>query len=151
MQSIPGVEPVMFGALTKRCLLIRQSGLSRYAQINRLITRLNCANFDTSADFNGETLETEHKLNRLRFENFTLTNGKQWLESQRSAWEQVAAEREQAIVELSAVAAEREQAIVELSSRLQAAAERLASINAILNKLHIHWVVRFVKFLFKTK
>jgi glycosyltransferase involved in cell wall biosynthesis/uncharacterized coiled-coil protein SlyX len=69
------------------------------------------------------------------------------IECKSDAWEQIAAEREQTIAELSSVAAEREQTI----SQLQVVAERLASINAILKKLHIHWVVRFVKLLFKTK
>jgi glycosyltransferase involved in cell wall biosynthesis len=66
--------------------------------------------------------------------NFGRELASQLLECNRGdAWEQVAAEREQTI------------------ARLQEAAERLASINTILNKLRLHWVVRFVKLLSKTK
>ena len=52
---------------------------------------------DSSSDFNRQTLETEHKLNRLRFDNFKLLNSKRWQESQCQSWEQLANEREQAI------------------------------------------------------
>lgn len=58
--------------------------------------------FDTAVDFNKETLETEHKLNRLRFDNYKLLNDKKWLQAQRQSWEQLAGERDHAIADLIA-------------------------------------------------
>ena len=64
--------------------------------------------FETAVDFNWETLETEHKLNRLRFKNHQWSEkmrrktreaaaAKQWLEQQRDAWAKLAGERDQAL------------------------------------------------------
>ena len=58
--------------------------------------------FDTSSDFNRQTLETEHRLNRLRFDNYKLLCSKQWLESQCSSWEILAKERENTVSQLQA-------------------------------------------------
>lgn len=44
--------------------------------------------FDNSEDLNLKTLETEHKLNLLRFENYKLRGAKHWHQSQSKSWEQ---------------------------------------------------------------
>lgn len=44
--------------------------------------------FDNSEDLNLKVLETEHKLNLLRFENYKLRGAKQWHQSQSQSWEQ---------------------------------------------------------------
>lgn len=68
--------------------------------------------FETAVDFNWETLETEHKLNRLRFKNHQWAAkarelqrqnaeteaAKQWNAEQSRSWQSLAEQREETIV-----------------------------------------------------
>ncbi len=120
-QSIPGVEPVMFDALSQGVSADAPVGFVAICSNQPIENLPQLCQFDTSADFNRQTLENEHKLNRLRYENYTLTDGKHrressivelqkqvqslneattWLESQRLAWESAALEREGSMAEL---------------------------------------------------
>lgn len=109
-QSIPGAEPVIFGALSKEVAIDLPVGFVAICSNQPIDALPQSCQFDTSTDFNYQILETEHKLNRLRYENYSLvnanmalTNAKQWLElnreqstawleSQRATWEKVATE-----------------------------------------------------------
>lgn len=155
-QSIPDLEAVKFGVLSGAAPADAPVGFVAICSNQPIDTPPQLCQFDTAADFNRQTLETEHKLNRLRYENFKLVSGKQWLTSQRDAWEQTAAQREQSVSGLQAqvqelltgnawqaaqrlaweqTAAQREQTIV----AMQAQAQELVAGNAWLTSQRDVW------------
>ena len=94
LRSLPSVgQPVAFGALSTTNFVDAPVGFVAICSNKALDAPPHLCQFDASADFNYQTLETEHKLNRLRFANYTLKNANQWLESQCKAWETAAAEQ----------------------------------------------------------
>ena len=136
--SMPGIdEPVMFGPLSKGESVDLPVGFVAICSNQPIGAAPQLCHFDTSVDFNHQTLETEHKLNRLRFANYTLTNTNQWLASQCKAWENATAEQKQWLESQCKAwentAADREQTIATLSSQL--------------NKIRDHPGIRLINFL----
>lgn len=166
-QSIPAVEPVTFGKLSQEISDDLAVGFVAICSNHPFDAPAQLCQFDTSADFNRQALETEHKLNRLRFENYTLTTSKRWLASQRDAWERAAGEREHSIGALQAQAQVQElltgnawmtsqrdaweKTAGALTSSLSETVERLEVASKVLDKIRSHRGMRFINYLSKTK
>lgn len=101
-QPVPGAEPVLFGPLTKAVTDDSPVGFVAICSNQAFASPPQLCQFDTSSDFNRQTLETEHRLNRLRFENYTLTSGKEWLEGQVQAHQEQVRELERVLAETRA-------------------------------------------------
>ena len=98
-QPVPGIEPILFSPLTKTGTNDSPVGFVAICSNQPFVPPPFLCQFDTSSDFNRQTLETEHRLNRLRFENYTLTNDKEWLEIQLQAYQKQANEFERMLTE----------------------------------------------------
>ena len=119
-QSIPTTEAVVFSKLSQALSDDLAVGFVAICSNQPFEAPAQLCQFDTSADFNRQTLETEHQLNRLRFDNYKQTDGKQWIESQRIAWEKTAADREQSIIAQLAQVKELQEAKVWFESQRDA-------------------------------
>ena len=163
-QSIPGAEPVLFSQLNKTGSSDSLVGFVAICSNQAFDTPPHFCQFDTALDFNRQTLENEHRLNRLRFENIKLTEGKEWFETQVRGLKEQVAERDQTLAEtrewlkthvqaLEDQVAERDRALSEnrewlkaqvealekqLSSSIQAP-EELKSGNALLLDQRSYW------------
>ncbi len=91
-QTFPGLEPVVFGPLEKHSGYDSLVGFVAICSNQAFSPPPHFCQFDTTTNFNRKTLETEHQLNRLRFENQCLLDGKALLESQAMELNRVLAE-----------------------------------------------------------
>ena len=98
--SMPGSTPVVFGPLSDEAPLDAPVGFVAICSNQPVDIPFQLCVFDTGVDFNRQTLETEHQLNRLRFDNFSRIHDELWLKSQCEAWERTAGQREQDIAAL---------------------------------------------------
>ena len=112
-QSISDKGPVVFDPILKGVEDDLPVGFVAICSNEPMDNTLQFCQFDTSVDFSRQALNTENKLNGLRYENYSLSNGKReyekaitelqkqirllnestaWLESERLAWERLASQ-----------------------------------------------------------
>ena len=149
--SVPGIESVMFDTLSKDVSADAPVGFVAICSNQPIENPPQLCQFDTSVDFNRQALETEHQLNRLRYENYTLTTSKQirensvaelqkqvqalngsaaWLESQRVAWEKLANERALDIARLNAALQSLETSVASLEAQQLERDKHITALNA---------------------
>ena len=81
-RSLPDAKPIVFGPLAQGEQVDSLVGFVAVCSNEPFVPPPQFCQFDTASDFNLQTLETEHRLNRLRFDNYKLADGKEWLEGQ---------------------------------------------------------------------
>lgn len=121
LESLPPAGATAFGKLSHGEDQDLPVGFVAICSNEPIDQAVELCQFDTAIDTNRQALDAEHKLNFLRYQNYTLTEIKRghelgiaelqkqiqalnesgaWLDSQRLAWEGIASEREKVIQSL---------------------------------------------------
>lgn len=91
--------------------------------------------FDNAEDINFKTLQTEHKLNTLRFENFKIKEAKRWHEQHAHAWEDAALASNRKLSELEQIHSHQSTGFQWFQSQAKAWEEEANQRNARIEKL----------------
>ena len=128
--ALASVKPAQFGRLDDADTGNAPVGFIAICSNEAFETPPTFVQFDTSADFNWQTLETEHKLNRLRFQRFEL--------SQRNV--QMAKE-EARLIQASADLNQR----IEQEARAHATVKEELSLHIQAHKEAVQWFEREIQ------
>lgn len=105
-QTVPSTDPILFGRHDRTKPDDAPVGFVAICSNQPFEVPPQFCLFDTTSNYNHQTLEVEHNLNRLRFENHNLlenkellVESKEWLESQVQERDRTAKEQERALKE----------------------------------------------------
>lgn len=109
--TVPSKESIIFGRVAQSGTDDAPVGFVAICSNQPFDLPPQFCQFDTTSDYNGQMLEAEHRLNRIRFENQKLIESKEWLAESKDWLEKQVKQHELALQERESALQERERAI----------------------------------------